>query len=100
MRFGQGGMIFGTRKSKCFYSDGKTVRILVTSFYGDPKLSFISCLDDLGVVSELNDLKHVFTDLFQYGVTIYEIPSEKPDKALKRRIFDFLDHDEIGRAHV
>ena len=54
---------------------------------------FISCLDDLGVVSELNDLKHVFTDLFQYGVTIYEIPSEKPDKALKRRIFDFLDHD-------
>jgi hypothetical protein len=47
----------------------------------------------LGVETELKDLEHVFIDLFYYGVTTYEIPSEKPDKALKRRVFDFLDHD-------
>lgn len=43
--------------------------------------------------TELNDLEHVFEDLFKYGVATFEIPSEKPDKALKRRVFDFLDHD-------
>ena len=51
--------------------------------------------DDLGVETELNDLHHVFTDLFHYGVVTYEIPSDKPDKALKRRVFDFLEHDGL-----
>ena len=49
--------------------------------------------DDLGVEAEVKDLQHVFTDLYGYGVATYEIPTEKPDKALKRRVFDFLDHD-------
>lgn len=49
--------------------------------------------DDLGVVTELKALRQVFTDLYHYEVQIYEIPSKKPDKALKRRVFDFLEHD-------
>ncbi|KAH7395585.1 hypothetical protein BKA64DRAFT_745783 [Cadophora sp. MPI-SDFR-AT-0126] len=49
--------------------------------------------DDLGVETELEDLRHVFSDLFNYGVDVFHIPSEKPDKALKRRVFDFLEHD-------
>ncbi|KAH7370074.1 hypothetical protein BKA65DRAFT_487637 [Rhexocercosporidium sp. MPI-PUGE-AT-0058] len=49
--------------------------------------------DDLGVETELKDLGHVFADLFHYGVDVFDIPSEKPDKALKRRVFDFLEND-------
>ncbi|PVH71184.1 hypothetical protein DL98DRAFT_660783 [Cadophora sp. DSE1049] len=49
--------------------------------------------DDLGVETELKDLGHVFSDLFHYGVDVFDIPSEKPDKALKRRVFDFLEND-------
>ncbi|KAG4439224.1 hypothetical protein IFR05_005315 [Cadophora sp. M221] len=49
--------------------------------------------DDLGVETELKDLGHVFADLFHFGVDIFDIPSDKPDKALKRRVFDFLDND-------
>ncbi|KAK0106317.1 hypothetical protein ONS96_003955 [Cadophora gregata f. sp. sojae] len=49
--------------------------------------------DDLGVEREVEDLRGVFGDLFNYGVDIFHIPNEKPDKALKRRVFDFLEHD-------
>ncbi|KAH9213693.1 hypothetical protein DL95DRAFT_524350 [Leptodontidium sp. 2 PMI_412] len=49
--------------------------------------------DDLGVETELKDLGHVFADLFHFGVDVFDIPSDKPDKALKRRVFDFLDND-------
>ncbi|KAL2072072.1 hypothetical protein VTL71DRAFT_11415 [Oculimacula yallundae] len=49
--------------------------------------------DDLGVETELKDLGQVFGDLFHYGVDMFDIPSEKPDKALKRRVFDFLEND-------
>lgn len=49
--------------------------------------------DDLGVASELKDLQHVFEDLYHYAVDIYEIPSQKPDKALTRRVLEFLDQD-------
>lgn len=38
-------------------------------------------------------LQHVFTDLYSYNVHQYDIPSEKPDKALTRRVLDFLDQD-------
>jgi hypothetical protein len=51
--------------------------------------------DDLGVVTELNALDHVFADLYHYEVQTYSIPSEKPDKAIKRRILDFLEHDGL-----
>ena len=56
--------------------------------------------DDLGVVTELEALRHVFEDLYGYGVQSYEIPGEKPDKALKRRVLDFLDFDEDGTLLV
>ena len=49
--------------------------------------------DDLEVEKELQALRHVFEDLYHYGVQSYKIPNEKPDKALKRRVFDFLDYD-------
>jgi len=49
--------------------------------------------DDLGVIRELRDLERVFTDLYFYNVHKYDIPSEKPDKALTRRVLDFLDQD-------
>lgn len=49
--------------------------------------------DDLGVLAELKDLQHVFTDLYHYNVRLYDIPSHKPDKALTRRVLDFLEDD-------
>jgi hypothetical protein len=49
--------------------------------------------DDLGVASEIKDLRHVFMDIYNYQVQTYEIPNLTPDKAVKRRIFDFLEHD-------
>ncbi|KAE8448946.1 hypothetical protein EG329_008742 [Mollisiaceae sp. DMI_Dod_QoI] len=49
--------------------------------------------DDLGVETELKDLQHVFEDLYHYAVELYDIPSQKPDKALTRRVLDFLDQD-------
>jgi hypothetical protein len=49
--------------------------------------------DDLGVFTELKALEHVLTDLYHFEVHTYSIPSEKPDKALKRRVLDFLDQD-------
>jgi hypothetical protein len=49
--------------------------------------------DDLGVITELKALGHVFADLYHYEVRTYSIPREKPDEALKRRVLDFLEHD-------
>ncbi|KAG4439647.1 hypothetical protein IFR05_004844 [Cadophora sp. M221] len=49
--------------------------------------------DDLGVDSELKDLGQVFSGLFRYDVDVFEIPNEKPDKALSRRVIDFLEND-------
>jgi hypothetical protein len=49
--------------------------------------------DDLGVVKEVTDLQKVFEDLYHYEVKLYRIPSVKPDKALKRRMLEFLDSD-------
>jgi hypothetical protein len=49
--------------------------------------------DDLGVITESNDLQHVFQDLYHYQVESYKIPDERPDTSLKRRILQFLEHD-------
>ena len=49
--------------------------------------------DDLGVAKEVEKLQNVFNDLYHYDVEVYQIPSVKPDKALKRRILEFLDGD-------
>ncbi|TVY67519.1 hypothetical protein LSUE1_G007091 [Lachnellula suecica] len=49
--------------------------------------------DDLGVEDEIKGLHHVFRDRFNFQVHSYEISSIKPDKALKRRVLDFLDLD-------
>lgn len=49
--------------------------------------------DDLGVAKEVEELQNVFNDLYHYDVEVYQIPSVKPDKALKRRMLEFLDED-------
>jgi hypothetical protein len=49
--------------------------------------------DDLKVVTESNDLQHVFEDLYHYQVQSYKIPDERPDTSLKRRILQFLEND-------
>lgn len=49
--------------------------------------------DDLGVGREIKGLRHVFKDLYNFQVQGYQIPNSKPDRALKRRISDFLDVD-------
>jgi hypothetical protein len=49
--------------------------------------------DDLGVGEEIKGLRHVFRDRFNFQVQLYQIPSLKPDKELKRRVLDFLDLD-------
>lgn len=50
--------------------------------------------DDLGVVTEINDLRHVFEDMYHYHVQDYEIPDERPDSSLSRRVLDFLEKDD------
>lgn len=50
--------------------------------------------DDLGVLSEIQDLEHVFDSMYHYRVETYEIPQAKPEKQLNRRILDFLNHEE------
>jgi hypothetical protein len=49
--------------------------------------------DDLGVITESNDLQHVFQDLYHYQVESYNIPDERPDASLKRHILQFLEND-------
>jgi hypothetical protein len=46
--------------------------------------------DDLGILFEIKRLKHVFREWFNYQVETYQIPSIKPDTALKRCILEFL----------
>jgi len=46
--------------------------------------------DDLGVASEVQRLQHVFEDMYKFQVETYQIPDEKPDRALKGRILEFL----------
>jgi len=50
--------------------------------------------DDLGVASEVQRLRHVFEDMYQFQVEVYQIPDEKPDRALKGRILEFLSNDQ------
>ncbi len=49
--------------------------------------------DDLGVVTESNNLQHVFEDLYHYHVQSFQIPDERPDTSLKRQILQFLEND-------
>jgi len=50
--------------------------------------------DDLGVTREVDILSHVFADLYRFGVADYTIPNYQPDRALKRRVIDFVDDDQ------
>jgi hypothetical protein len=50
--------------------------------------------DDLGVEAEIEPLRRVFEDRYHFEVQEYKIPSIKPDKTLKKRIFDFLEGDD------
>jgi hypothetical protein len=50
--------------------------------------------DDLGVMKEIKRLRCVMESKYCYNVQSYQIPSRKPDAALKRRVLEFLDDDE------
>jgi hypothetical protein len=52
--------------------------------------------DDLGVATEIKGLRHVFRDRYHFQVQGYRIPSAKPDRALYRRVLEFLDLDGEG----
>jgi len=47
--------------------------------------------DDLEVYLEIDPLRRVLEDRYHFNVQDYKIPSLKPDKALKKRIYDFLE---------
>ena len=49
--------------------------------------------DDLGVIKENERLRCVVKYTYQYSIESYEIPSRKPDAALKRRVLEFMDDD-------
>lgn len=49
--------------------------------------------DDLDVDSEIQRLQQVFTNMYQFRVETYHIPDDKPDRALKGRILEFLVSD-------
>jgi hypothetical protein len=51
--------------------------------------------DDLGVVLEIKRLRHVFRDMYNFQVQEYQIPSSKPDRALKPRLSEFLNHQDV-----
>ena len=50
--------------------------------------------DDLGVASEVQRLRRVFEDMYLFQAETYQIPDEKPDRALKGRILQFLVNDQ------
>lgn len=52
--------------------------------------------DDLGVVKEVEDLEHVFSNLYHYDVKKYMIPTSQPDRHLKNRVINFLRGDQHG----
>lgn len=56
--------------------------------------------DDLGVETELKGLQHVLEDFYHYHVQTYHIPSQKPDKALTRRVLEFLSDDSVDTLYV
>ena len=56
--------------------------------------------DDLRMEIELKGLQHVLEDLYHYQVQIYEIPSDKPDKALTRWVLDFLGQDSEETLYI
>lgn len=47
--------------------------------------------DDLGVIKEVEALKHVFADFYRFDVSTYIIPSQYPDRALTRQVMEFVD---------
>jgi hypothetical protein len=49
--------------------------------------------DDLGVDSEIKDLRSVFERSYRYEVEHHRIPSDKPDKNVKRKVLEFLEDD-------
>ncbi|KAE9366683.1 hypothetical protein N431DRAFT_417524 [Stipitochalara longipes BDJ] len=50
--------------------------------------------DDLEVHLEIEPLRRVLEDRYRFSVQEYKIPSLKPDKALKKRIYDFLEKED------
>ncbi|KAL8919466.1 MAG: hypothetical protein Q9208_006751 [Pyrenodesmia sp. 3 TL-2023] len=54
--------------------------------------------DDLGVQSEVNELDHVFENVFRYKTNRWRIPTSKSHNALVRRIMEALEEAEVGNS--
>lgn len=50
--------------------------------------------DDLGVIKEIRRLRCVLENKYHYDVRTYEIPSRKPDIAIKGQVLEFLKDDD------
>lgn len=50
--------------------------------------------DDLGVDTEIRDLKLVFQTHYRFEVEEHQISNTKPDKDVKRRVMNFLDDND------
>jgi hypothetical protein len=46
--------------------------------------------DDLGVQTEINELRYAFEERYHFEVQEYKIPSIKPDRSVKRCVIKFL----------
>jgi hypothetical protein len=47
--------------------------------------------DDLGVHTEINELRDVFEERYHFKVQEYKIPSRKPHRSVMNRVEKFLD---------
>lgn len=59
----------------------RNVRVLLVSWEAD----------DLGVIKEVRALEHVIRDFYRYDVSTYLITSHHPDRALTRRVLEFVE---------
>src|SRR4051812_10660201 len=49
--------------------------------------------DNMGVSSELESLRRIFSDFYYFETQTYRIPSEKPGQKTQARIMRFLEYD-------
>ncbi|KAH8891643.1 hypothetical protein GQ53DRAFT_865528 [Thozetella sp. PMI_491] len=64
------------------------VKVLLTSWMED----------DLGVESEIDQLKDLFERVYRYDVDIWKIPSEKSERALIAKTSSLLDECELTKS--
>jgi hypothetical protein len=67
---------------------GNAVKVILTSW----------AKDDLGVMSEIAELEDIFDRVYQYEVEKWQIPSEKPERALRAKVTSLLEGWESNKS--